>query len=72
MNPAQIWVVIVTPSVLIGWLYHDYEDKISYLYCHRLLLRLVANGGRNPCHNYCSGGQSMGLEIHWSEEDKQS
>jgi hypothetical protein len=28
VNLAQSWAVIVTPSALIGWLYHDGEDKI--------------------------------------------
>jgi hypothetical protein len=69
---AQNWAVRVTSSALIGWLGHDGEDKIRFLSCHGFLPRLVANGDRIPCHDYCSSSQSMGSELHWSEKDMPS
>ena len=60
---------MVTPLALIGWLCDDYEDKIGLSVLSRII---VASGGRSSCHDYYSGDQSMGSELHWSEEDKPS
>jgi hypothetical protein len=63
---------MVTPLAFVGWLCDDYEDKIGLSMLPQIT---AASGGQwwpSSCHDYYSIDQFIGLELHWSKEDKPS